>query len=557
VEVSLSSQSAIVSFTRTITVAGGVFAPGHLGELTQVVPFELVDAVLEETGRTQQRLRDLPSRVGVYLLLAMGLFEHVGLAAVWSKLVVGLSGLVVATPSEKALRDLRRRVGPGPVKKLFEVLAGPLAQPHTPGVRYRRFRTVAFDGCSSLKVPDHERNRGWLGKIKHRLGFAGYPMLMLMALTETGTRGLLGAVFGPTTAGERAYATRLLHLLAPDMLLLHDRGFDSNDFLAAVAATGAQFLVRAKASRRLPVVVVLPDGSYLTRIAGLTLRVIEAQITVTGADGSRVCGFYRLLTTLTDHRTDPAAALVRLYHERWEIESAFFALRHTLLDGRVLRSQDPVGIEQEMWALLALYQTLRTVMVAAAESVPGTDPDRAGFSVAVQAARDSVVTAAGVVAQTVDLVGDTGRAVLANLLPPRRHRFSARKVKSPISRYHAHTDTGRPLASTTITAIDVTVCEPTPPTPQQITAKNAHPPRPAKRPHPPTPTSDPPRPPGRQTAILTVLRSTPGRPWRARDIARTLGVTGETGLNSFCVQMSQWARRGLLIKTGPAKYMIT
>ncbi len=556
----MPSQSAIVSITRTITVAGGVFAPGHLGELTQAVPFELVDAVLQDTATTQQRLRDLPSRVGVYLLLAMGLFEQAGLATVWGKLVAGLAGLPVPTPSEKALRDLRRRLGPAPVKALFAVLAGPLAQPGTPGVRYRRWRTVAFDGCSSLKVPDHDRNRNWLGKIRHRLGLAGYPMLMLMALVETGTRGLLGAVFGPTTTGERAYATRLLHLLRPDMLLLDDRGFDSNDFLKGVAATGAQFLVRVKSSRRLPVGAVLPDGSYLTRIAGLILRVIEAQITVTGADGSRVCGVYRLLTTLTDHRTDPAAVLIRLYHERWEIESAFFALRHTLLQGRVLRSQDPVGIEQEMWALLALYQTLRTVMVAAAESVPGTDPDRAGFSVAVQAARDSVVTATGVVVHTVDLVGETGRAVLANLLPPRRHRFSARKVKSPISRYHAHSDTGRPLASTSITAVDVTVCEPTGPPSQPTPTRKPRRPRPssqAKRLHVPTTPRASAHPPTRRPAVLTILSSTPGRAWRARDIARSLGVTGERGLNSFCVQMSQWARRGLLTKTGPAKYMIT
>ena len=38
-----------------------------------------------------------------------------------------------------------------------------------------------------------------------------------------------------------------------------------------------------------------------------------------------------------DHRRFPAAAVVRLYHERWEIESAYFALRHTLLNGHVLR----------------------------------------------------------------------------------------------------------------------------------------------------------------------------------------------------------------------------
>ena len=31
-----------------IVVAGGVFAPGHLGELTRIVPFEMVDAVLAD-----------------------------------------------------------------------------------------------------------------------------------------------------------------------------------------------------------------------------------------------------------------------------------------------------------------------------------------------------------------------------------------------------------------------------------------------------------------------------------------------------------------------------
>jgi hypothetical protein len=39
-------NAAVTTITRTITVAAGVFGPGHLGELTWQVPFELVDAVL-------------------------------------------------------------------------------------------------------------------------------------------------------------------------------------------------------------------------------------------------------------------------------------------------------------------------------------------------------------------------------------------------------------------------------------------------------------------------------------------------------------------------------
>ena len=217
-----------MTITHTISVAAGVFAPGHLGELTWQVPFELADAVLEETRTRERRLRDLPSRVGVYFVLGLGLFPGLGYGGVWQKMTAALGGQPgVPSPSPKALRDLRRRLGAAPVKALFEVLAGPAAQPSTPGVRFGRYRTVAFDGCTSIKVPDTPRNRGWLGKMKAALGVTGYPAVELMTLVETGTRALIGAVFGPPATGETEYAGRLVHLLAPDMLVLTDRGFDA------------------------------------------------------------------------------------------------------------------------------------------------------------------------------------------------------------------------------------------------------------------------------------------------------------------------------------------
>jgi Insertion element 4 transposase N-terminal len=109
----LSAQSATSTITRTVTVAAGVFAPGHLGELAQYLPFELVDDVLEQTRTAQRRLRMLPSRAGVYFVLALGMFPQLGYARVWGKLTAGLAGLGLPGPPEKALRDLRRRLGPG------------------------------------------------------------------------------------------------------------------------------------------------------------------------------------------------------------------------------------------------------------------------------------------------------------------------------------------------------------------------------------------------------------------------------------------------------------
>jgi hypothetical protein len=394
----LRTQSAITTITHAVTVAAGVFAPGHVGELTQYLPFELAGDVLEQTRTVQRRLRRLPSRAGVYFVLALGMFPHLGYLRVWGKLTAGLAGLGLPSPSEKALRDLRRRLGPAPLKALFEVVAGPLAQPHTPGVRFAGLRTVAFDGLNSLKVPDTDRNRGWLGKIRYRLGMAGYPALRVMALAETGTRGLLGATIGSVSERDEVrLARRLLPLLGPGMLILLDRAFDAAAFLAEITATGAMLLARAKSTRKPPVLAHLPDGSYLSRLdSGLAVRIIEAGVVMTGADGTRVADSYRLITTLTDHRRYPAGALVRLYHERWEIESAYLALRHTQLDGRVLRSGDRPGVEQEVWALLTLYQLLRTAMVTAVETRPGTDPDRASFTSALQAARVELTAARGV-----------------------------------------------------------------------------------------------------------------------------------------------------------------
>ena len=447
---------AVTTITTTISVAAGVFAPGHLGELTRIVPFELADAVLADARAGQRRLRLLPSRAGVYFVLALGLFPGTGYLGVWAKLTAALDGLGLAVPSARALRDLRRRLGAAPLQALFEVLAGPVAWPRTPGACFGRYRTVAFDGCRTIKVPDTARNRAWLGKMNAALGVTGYPVIQLMTLCETGTRALIGAVFGSTAEGEITWARKLLHLLDETMLVLMDRGFDGGEFLAEVAATKAQFLVRLSSARRPPVLGHLPDGSMLSLIGGVKVRIITAEVTVTCHDGTRYGGTYRLATTLADHRAYPAEALIALYHERWQHEIAYLALRHTLLEGRVLRSGDPAGLQQEMWALLALYQVLRIAITDAVATVPGTDPDRASYQIAVQTAQALVTGARGILTGASDLAGSIGRAVLASLHPPRRPRVCARRVKSPLSRWNKHPP-GKPRTCQRITKITTSI----------------------------------------------------------------------------------------------------
>jgi Insertion element 4 transposase N-terminal/Transposase DDE domain len=439
--------------SRAVRVAEGRFAPGHLGELTQQVPFEMVDAVLAETCRLQRRVRDLPARVVVYLVLAGCLFPELGYCRVWDRLVAGLGGLP-ARPTAGALRQARARLGPEPLRALFALLRGPAPVPSgAAGVRWKGLLPVAVDG-TIMTVPDTAANLAVYREQRGgRTGGGAYPALRLVALVSCGTRSVIDAVFGPASTGETSYAPCLLGGLRAGMLLLADRGFGYGILAAQVAATGAGFLLRVrtgKSTARLPVMSRCPDGSWLSLLGGVPVRVIDAQVAITTASGSSA-GRCRLVTTLLDPARYPAGELVALYRQRWEVETAYFELRSTILGGRVLRARTPAGIDQEVHALLVAYQVLRTAMADAAAAVPGTDPDRASFCIALDAARDQVILAGGVItATTVDLVGRIGERVLAQLMPARRLRTSPRVVKRAISKYNARGNIDRTSRKATV-----------------------------------------------------------------------------------------------------------
>jgi hypothetical protein len=437
----LPVESDTCRVVHEVTVAAGRFAPGHLGGLTQIVPFEMVDAALAETRSMQSRVRLLPARVVVYLLLAAALFAECGYRQVWARLVAALDGLPVAQPCAAALAAARRRLGAAPLRAVFDLLRGPVAGPATAGVWWHHRLLLAVDG-TTLSCPDTPANLAVYRKGGGHHGGTGYPLVRLAALVACGTRALLATAFGPTCVDERSYAADLLADLHPGMLLLADRNFGDRPMITAIAGTGADLLIRVKAGRRLPVCARCGDGSWISRIGDLEVRVVRCVITLATTAGMR-SEVYQLVTTVRDADA-PAAELVALYHQRWEIETAYLELKHSILGGRVLRARTPAGLEQEIYALLVAYQALRIAICDATISAPDLDPDRGSFTVALHAARDQIIKAADVIAETtIDLVGVIGRQVLDNLLPDRRCRTSPRVVKRAISKFAAHTASGR------------------------------------------------------------------------------------------------------------------
>jgi hypothetical protein len=418
-----------------------------LGVLTRTFPPDLVDEILAETGRVEQRSRLLPARLVTYYVLGLALFSQSSYEEVMRNLIEGLSwesgwAKSWTMPSKSAIFQARTRLGVEPLEALFARGCVPLAGPDTPGAFYREWRLVAIDG-TTLDVADTPANDEAFGRANVSRGHAAFPQLRLVGLAELGTHAITGAAIGPYTDSEQALTHTLVPRLGPGMLCLADRGFAGFPLFAAAAATGADLVWRAKNNAVLPVLETFDDGSFRselvatpdkrTRTNVMSVRVVEYTLDDPDRDtGER----YRLITTILDPDAAPADELAELYAQRWEIETALDELKtHQRGPRVVLRSKTPDGAIQEIYGHLCTHYAIRALMSTAADHQQ-TDPDRISFTRTLRAARRSA--RAGIGTATTNLAIALAQAIteiVHELLPTRRLRTAPRVVKRKLSNY--------------------------------------------------------------------------------------------------------------------------
>ena len=419
----------------------------NFGLLMAVCPPQLVDGVIEELGRGEDRCRRLPARLLVYALVFMCLS---GLA--YQKLLHHLAPLsgsltVWQPPNKSSFGRARAKLGWEVMQRLFSTLAVPLGDERFPWASWRGRRVVAIDGTTLELDGEVEEEFGGPVRAGQRIGA---PLLRVAGLIECGTRAPLAAECDGYAVSEKALVERLLNSITPGMLVLADRHFLGVKLWKACLGRGADLLWRASDGLGKQVIERLPDGSYLTRITtaygeSVVLRAVEYRLA--GPDSPPTV--YRLFTNLLDPQAAPAAELARLYRERWEIETCFKELKAVQLRGQLLRSRTKVGVLQEFWAHMIAYRISREVVYRVARTLPGQDPDQVSFSSTLQVIIRSVSTA--VRATRAALRRYLERAICelsrARMLLTRRNRTSPRMVHHRQSHYRSRHNVPGPRSS--------------------------------------------------------------------------------------------------------------
>jgi hypothetical protein len=416
--------------------------------LEQVIGPGDVLQVLQDTDCLDTRRCKLTREVTFWVVLAMGILTDLPIRQVFKacrRLCLG-----AWTPHRSSLCVARQRLGLAPLRVLFDRLVRLLASPLWPDAFYQGLRLMALDG-TVLDVPDSDANAAAFGYPQGGRGRGAFPQVRKLSLVEVGTHVELAFVvkgLKEKGSGEKSMAPALFRHLRPDMLLVWDRGFLSYGLWQQAALHG-QLLARVSDRLVLRPTQTLADGSYLAKLYpceslrnkdrhGLVVRVIRYKL----SDPRRV-GHERehvLLTTLVDAAACPAEELIVLYHKRWEAELTFDEQKTHQDPKRVskpaqLRSETPLGVLQEIYALSIGHYVTRALMAQAAGAA-GLQPEQLSFVGCLQVIRCRMPELPGVpAAGRADWYEALLREMGQERLEPRRNRVNPRVVRQKMSKF--------------------------------------------------------------------------------------------------------------------------
>lgn len=359
--------------------------PENIDALRAHLDPDWIEEALCYAGTASIRRRRLPAEQVVWLVIGMALYRNEPIENIVERLDLALPDKRGTLLAKSTIAQARQRLKDLALEYLFTVTAAEWSARSADQDRWRGFALYGWDG-TTLRVPDSPENREEFGgqRAGGGRGDSGYPMVRVVAAMALRSHVLSDFRFADYHTGETTLARGLWDSMPENSLAIFDRNFLIKAQLIRFETKGNRhWLTRSKSNTRWAVVEHLGPNDDLVE-----LEVNESGMPSTWqirAIHYQRRGFPRatLLTSLIDANTYPADELIRLYHERWELEIAYDEIKtHLLQRHEAIRSRTPAGVRQELWGIALVYNLIRLEMERAATEA-GVPPTRISFTAAV------------------------------------------------------------------------------------------------------------------------------------------------------------------------------
>jgi hypothetical protein len=370
------------------------------------LPYEWIEAALEYKGKASIRVRRLPAQQVVWLVIGLALYRHLSIKEVLDDLDLALPGLEGRCVTASAACQARERLGAEPLHWLFQTSAKAWHNEDSAAFQFHGMDLLAMDG-TTLRLADSAANREHFGaQIYADSKVANFPQTRGVTLMSVPTHLVLDARFGVYKTSEMTYAKELLPSIPDNSLTILDRGFLSAELLCNLVARGTQrhYLIPAKSNTKWKLIDGTDeDGTVEMKVSDEAMA-LDATLPATWraramriADGKGKLIY--LLTSLTDRKLFRARQLVDCYWRRWEIETSYRELKHSMLgSAHTLRSMTVEGVTQEIWGALIAYNLVR-VEIAKAALEAKCQPTDISFTLAFRTIQYELFIAAATQAQ--------------------------------------------------------------------------------------------------------------------------------------------------------------
>ena len=185
-----------------------------MGVVAKTFPVDVVKSVLDATGQSSRRQRELQGHLVIYYVIALALYMQSSYREVLRCLLEGIQWLFnpsarIKVTGKSGISQAQTRLGVEPVKQLHDQIVGPIATEATKGAWYRGWRVVSLDG-STLDVADEDANDEAFGRPLAQRGKSAFPQMRFVSLVENGTHVLFGTQMGGYRTGELTLAKGVL-----------------------------------------------------------------------------------------------------------------------------------------------------------------------------------------------------------------------------------------------------------------------------------------------------------------------------------------------------------